>query len=107
MPLLAELLVRVVGPTPFLPALRQWALEMLRASADPGSLEILGQENAVLSGRPALVLKSRFTRQRRLNSSCYLSFARSGKAVMAAFTAPVEDDLKWRQPILDSIVLLR
>ena len=100
-----ELLVRVLGPEPFLGALTRLARRILEANADPGSLQIAAEQRSRLGGREALAMSARYTKAgQALQVRGYFSFS-SGKPVYLFVIGTANDAMDWAAPIADRMQL--
>lgn len=98
---------RLTGPTPFIEPMKDLAHNLLERSAEPGTLQILSEENSTLASRPALLVISTYTRGRKFRSHLYYTLTSRGEPIWVGFTAPQDDDMMWTHPILDRLELLR
>ena len=104
---IVELLVRVVGPEPFLGQLARPARRILEANAEPGSLQITAEERSRLGGRPALALRARYTKAGQpLQVRGFFSFS-SGKPVYLFLIGTKNDAMDWAEQIANRMQLLK
>lgn len=104
---IVELLVRVMGPEPFLGRLERPARRILETNAEPGSLQITAVERSRLGGRPALALWARYTKAGQpLQVRGYFSFS-GGKPVYLFLIGTANDAMDWAGQIPNRMQLFK
>ena len=104
---IVQLLIRVLGPEPFLGGLAQPARGILEANAEPGSLQIAAPERSRLGGSPALAIRARYTKAgQALQVRGYFSFS-SGQPVYLFLIGTTNDAMDWAGQIADRMQLFK
>jgi hypothetical protein len=102
---IVELLIRLMGPQPFLGGLASPSLRILEQNAEPGSVQITAEERSRLGGRPALLLKARYAKGGQpLQVHGYFSFS-YGKPVYLFLIARQNDAMDWAAPVAEQMQL--
>ncbi|HET7467627.1 MAG TPA: hypothetical protein VFL29_13280 [Candidatus Dormibacteraeota bacterium] len=101
---LVQLLIRALGPRPFLRSLGAPARRILEKNADAGTLVVESENDSSLGGRPAMLLKARYSKSgKQLQLHGYFTFSRT-KPVYLFLIAPGSDPMDWADPIAERIV---
>ena len=101
---LLQLLIRILGPQPFLRSLGAPARRILEKNADAGTVVVESEADSSLGGRPALLLTARYSKSGKpLQLRSYITFSGTNP-VYLFLIAPGNDPMDWVDSVVEGIV---